>query len=230
MPGATIHEAVMEMTFLERLNRLLERTNRTVPFWLEDLLSRGPRLEEWQAANAPNRVAVTEFLARWLKFAGLSQDECLEWLLPYCSEVLAVYSKSSPSSIRHGTKANTRWVYASAFPFDFEAMVRDLPEAAFQGQPSYFPVFEKWREELGQMKIKARESYVPPVLIPYVPVKERFKEQFQKAVAFARSQKADGAQLARIVELLNEQGFLTKTGRKWTMAALSQALRPDPWA
>jgi hypothetical protein len=230
MPGANIDKPIMELTFLERLNRLVEKTNRTIPFWLEDLLLRGPRLEEWQGTNRPNRVAVTEFLARWLKFAGLSQDECLQWLMPYCCEVLAVYSKSSPSNIRHGTKANTRWVYASAFPFDFEAMVRDLPETVFQGQPAYFPVFEKWREELLQMKIKARESYVPPVIIPYVPVKERFKEQFQKGVEFARGQKTEGARLTRIVELLNEHGFLTKTGRKWTIAALSQALRPDPWA
>ena len=216
---------VMEQKYLEQLNQLLEKSNRTAPPWLQDLLLHGPRLELWSPPEKrPNRVLLTEFLARWLKFAGLSREECLDWLLPYCCEVLAQYSKSGMSNIRHGTKANTRWVYASPFPFDFETMVLDLPATESQGPLLYAPVVERWKQQLEEMKIKARESYVPPVFEPFVPVKVRFAEQFKRALEFAQQKRAEGERPEAILRLLNEQGFLTRTGRKWTLGTVNREL------
>jgi hypothetical protein len=216
----------METKFLEKLRRLTAKSGRPVPLWLEDLLLHGPRLEHWPSLqNKPNRVTLTEFLARWSKFAGLSQEECLEWLLPYCCEVLARYSKSSPSDIRHGTNSNTRYVYATPYAFDFETLAGDLP-GTMQGYPAYFPVLDKWRELLEEMKRIEAAMIRPQEVPPPRSVKEKYRQQFEEAVEFARRKSAEGTTLIRLAELLNEQGFLTRTGRKWTVITLVRALGP----
>src|SRR5579862_5528336 len=164
-----------EAKYLQMLARALEGSKHKIPFWLEDLLLLGPRFELWSlGALKPNRMFLTELLGRWSKFAGLSEDACLSWLMPFCCEVLAKTSKTGPSGIRHGTLANTRWVYKSPFPFDFDAIVRDLPEGAFQNIPPYMPVFARWWDLLDEAKEAARRSYVPPVFAPVLAVKQRF--------------------------------------------------------
>jgi hypothetical protein len=172
-------------------------------------------------------MLLTEMLARWSRSVELSEAECLEWLMPYCCEVLALTSKSGPSLIRHGTKANTRWVYKSNLPFDFEAAIRAMPQPA-QPIPAYMPLFAVWWHELGEAKQRARDAYVPPVFLPVLPVKQRHKEAFQKALAFARAREAEGETATRIVELLNAEGLPTATGRKWTLSNLVRALRQNP--
>ena len=130
----------MEQALLERLKRLAAKSNRPVPPWLEDLLLHGPRFDQWSPMeNRPNRVLLTEFVARWLKYAGVSHEEALEWLLDYCMQILIAYSKSGPSAVRHGTKANTRWVYKSDFIFDFEAMASAPVAPAFDQKPPSCP-------------------------------------------------------------------------------------------
>jgi hypothetical protein len=215
---------------LETITRLVEKTNHQVPFWLEDLLLLGPRFDEWKlGALRPNRVLLTEMLLWWAKNVGLSAEESLEWLMPYCCEVLALTSKSGPSAIRHGTKANTRWVYKSNFGFNFEEFVGQMPEAAFQNTPPYMPIFARWWELLAEAKQKARDSYVPPVFLPVLPVKKRFREQYEKSLAFARQKEAEGLALREIMELLNTQGMPTCTGRKWTEGNLHRALHRTPF-
>jgi hypothetical protein len=214
---------------LEELERLTQNTGRKPPSWLADLVLNGPRLESWPSdSGKPNRMMLTEFLARWLKFAGISQEECQEWLLAYCCQVLKPYSKSSPSAIRHGTKATTRWVYRSAFPFDFEKMACGPAEVLFPGQPAYAAILVKWHAELLEAKQLQLDNYRPPELPPPpIPVKARYKEQFEKAMALARQEREKGAKPPAIVETLNEQGFLTRTGRRWTISTLDSCLRKN---
>jgi hypothetical protein len=212
--------------YLQMLAGLLEGGTHKIPFWLEDLLLLGPRFEQWNLEGLkPNRMLLTELLARWSKFAGLSEEACLAWLMPFCCELLAKTSKTGPSGIRHGTLANTRWVYKSPFPFDFDAMVRELPEGSSQSIPPYMPLFARWWDLLNAAKDHARKSYVPPVFTPVLPVKQRFNEQFQKGLAFAREKTNEGEGLASVVALLTEQGFLTRTGRKWSESTLHRELR-----
>jgi hypothetical protein len=208
---------------IQALTSLLQGKGHPIPAWLEDLLVAGPRLELWPPVTyRPNRVIITEFLARWLKYAGLSAEECLQWLEPYCLEVLAQYSKSGPSAIRHGTKANTRWVYKSPYEFDFVAMAQE-PLPGFEGSPPYMSMFKKWEEE--QLQEKIRKPYVGPVFVPVLPVKKRFREQFERAVALAQQKQSEGMGLDEIVVLLNGEGLLSSTGRKWTRGILQKALR-----
>ncbi len=214
----------MEGDFLKKLEHVLAG-KRAIPSWLQDLLVAGPRLEKWTPPERrANRVLVTEFLARWLKDAGLSQEECLEWLDPYSLEVLAQYSRSGRSAIRHGTKANVRWVYKSDFVFDFEAIAREVAGNPLGEVAAYMPILERWNDLQWQAKEDKRRSYVPPVFQPIIPCKVRHREQFLKAMEIVKEKKREGMKPGKIVELLNEQGYLTRTGRKWTLGTLSQSL------
>lgn len=218
----------MENKHTTSLRGFLSTKGGSIPSWMEDLLLNGPRLEEWKdAPTRPNRVLVTEFLARWLKDQGLAQEECLAWLEPYCCEVLAPYSKSGRSAIRHGTKANIRWVYTSDFRFDFEAMANEASANNPDAAPVYLVMLQMWNTSQWDQKEAKRKAYVPPVFEPFVPKKQRFREQFERALAIAQQKKSEGEAMEQITEFLNEQGFLTITGRKWTMATVFRSLKQD---
>jgi hypothetical protein len=217
---------------LDKLRQLLQGTGSGVPHWLEQLVLSGPQYEQCpEDPNAPNRMRLTEFLAGWLKDAGVSHETAIEWLLEYCFEVLGPYSKSSPSGIRHGTKAMTRYVYQSGIEIDFEAIVRDLPDSTFPGQPVYLAVYNEWEKRLQQAKEdekearrKAAAAFVPPVRIP---VKHRYRDQFDRSLELAMQKKAEGLKPGKIVTYLNEQGYLTRTGRKWTLPCLTRELAKE---
>jgi hypothetical protein len=221
----------MHSDMLNRLRELVASSNVIVPSWLEDLVVHGPRYELWPTAISycPNRVALTEFLGRWLKAAGVPQDRALDWLLEYCRQVLAQFSKTGPSGIRHGTKANTRWVYKSALSFDFDAIARHELAPDWTGKPAYMHVFHRWRELLPEEKAKEleryRQNYRPPERI--LPVKVRHSERFEQGMKFAREKRAAGEDLEKIRVQLNEAGYPTRTGRKWSNSTLDRELRRD---
>lgn len=80
---------------------------------IEDLVVNGLRPERFSTdENCPNLQKVTQFLASWCRMVGLSQEQCTEWLVDYCQEVLASLSRSSLSQIRHSTKSNGKYIYA----------------------------------------------------------------------------------------------------------------------
>ena len=212
---------------LEKLKQLTGTLNVTVPVWLEDLVLNGPRYEQWiPAKGLLYRMALTEFLARWLKAAGLSQEQTLEWLLEYTFQTLAQFAKTGRSGIRHGTKGNTRWVYNSDFSFDFDAIANQPLSPDWMGKPAYMPVFAHWQELLPLEKKKAQELRIasaPPMISR--SVKERHREKYEEGLKIAREKQAADDTLEQIVQLLNETGFPTRTGRKWTQGTLYQSLR-----
>jgi hypothetical protein len=64
--------------------------------------------------------------------------------------------------------------------------------------------------------------------LPVLPVKQRHRAVFEKALAFARAKDKEGEHFTHIVELLNAEGLTTATGRKWTLSNLTRALRQNP--
>jgi hypothetical protein len=217
----------MENKFLTMLKGFVEPKGvASIPAWLEDLILAGPRLELWKPPDGRvNRMMLTEFLARWMKNAGMAEEEAVAWLLPYSCEVLAAYSQSGMSMIRHGTKANVRWVYKSNLRFDFDDIARVAAADNPHDLPAYMPVARIWYDRLWEEKDRRRREYVPPVFEPFIPVKKRHREQFEKALALARQKQAEGESCRVIADLLNEQGLLTKTGRKWTQSIVHNCLR-----
>ncbi len=54
----------------------------------------------------------------------------------------------------------------------------------------------------------------------HVSVKDRFKEQFEQAMVKAEREREGGVPFQDIVSVLNEEGFRTRTGRRWTTQLL----------
>lgn len=217
----------MHPELLEQLKQLAATQNATVPFWLEDLVLHGPRYDQWNLPSGrPNRMELTEFLARWLKAKGVSQEQAIQWLLDYCFQVLAPFSKTGPSGIRHGTKANTRWVYNSELFFDFEALASQPPETQWESKPPYMHVFARFHELLPAEKQRAFQVRLRSIPVQVtLPVKERHREKYQQGLQLAREKVGAGQSLEKIVTALNEAGYPTRTGRRWTTGTLYRSLR-----
>jgi len=55
--------------------------------------------------------------------------------------------------------------------------------------------------------------------------KELYREQLKRAIQRVAECLREGTPKKRIVEVLNEEGFKTRTGRKWTYSILNTELR-----
>jgi len=58
-----------------------------------------------------------------------------------------------------------------------------------------------------------------------LPVKAIYRDQFETALQLALDEIKKGTKKKLIVEILNEQGLKTKTGRKWTYSILRRELK-----
>jgi hypothetical protein len=85
-----------------------------------------------------------------------------------------------------------------------------------------------------QAKLRANASEVlhprpvarpPPLIEPALPVKQVYIEQFQTGLRLALDEVQKGTKIRRIIELLNERGLKTRTGRKWQYAILRNELQ-----
>jgi hypothetical protein len=66
-----------------------------------------------------------------------------------------------------------------------------------------------------------RPAVRPPVpVIVSLSVKAANQEQFQTGLRLAQNEIRKGTKMPRIVELLNERGLKTRTGREWKYAIL----------
>ena len=67
---------------------------------------------------------------------------------------------------------------------------------------------------LAAERAKPKPAVLPAAIVPQR--KQVYKEQFQIAMALALEQVQKGVRQRRIVEILNERGLKTRTGRVWT--------------
>jgi hypothetical protein len=63
-----------------------------------------------------------------------------------------------------------------------------------------------------------------------LPVKQRYREQYLKAIAVAREKLAEGASLEEVAEHLNAQKLPTATGRKWNYGTIHRSLKQEDQA
>lgn len=177
-------------------------------------------------APVPNRQDVTQYLAAWSKRVGLTEAACRDWLTDYCVTMLASISTATASRIRHSTKSNVRYIYRSGAPF---ACGRE--ENRFKATCSReCPAYAEWKPE-----ITTETSPAAPVVqndrpadagvSPYLPVKERYREQFQTALDLVRQESAKGTETRALLGLLHHHGLKTRTGREWTDVILRTEIR-----
>ncbi len=163
-------------------------------------------------------------LAAWSRHAGLSEEDSKAWLVDYCAAVLVAISRRTPAAVRHSTKSNLRYIYRSAVPFLCHG-----PNGPFRAHCSpECPVYadmEAKRQAKAIELAQPRPVFRPPApVIVSLPVKVANQEQFQTGLRFALDEARKGTKLRRIVELLNERGLKTRTGREWKYATLRNEL------
>jgi|GEM_PF-557744 len=102
-------------------------------------------------------------------------------------------------------------------------LVRLLNEREFKTRTG-----RKWTRSIlaGELKKLGLSDTQQPTAapVPVLNVKERYKAQFDEALGCIRSERAKGTTPPDLVRTLNERGFKTRTGRKWTISILAGEL------
>jgi hypothetical protein len=209
---------------LERLRTLVTGSGGGPLFpCVEDLVGNGPNLTRFQAEGAiPNRQEMTQYLAAWGRSVGLDEENCRTWLTDYAVTILSAISRSSPSAIRHSTKSNVRYIYRSEIPF---VCGRESNRCRARCEP-HCPVYEAMAGKTleGELaRLKPRPEPTPTVQL--LPVKARYRQEFEASLEMVRTALAGGETIADILQRLQEQGMKTRTGRSWTETTLRTEIR-----
>lgn len=220
---------IEETTPLCTLVRMLgERGKDSMYPCIRDLLEHGLDPSRFCTADLiPNRQDITQYLGAWSRHAGLREEESGAWLIDYCVTTIARLSRKTPAAIRHSTKGNLRYIYRSAVPFQcqgannsFRAQCGDCTLHADMGPAT----------PRGPFSPKTAALMALPLPRPG-QVKEAFQEQFKESQSLIREEVQKGTPPVRILEILQERGLKTKTGRQWQTANLRlelQSLKGGP--
>ena len=214
--------------FLGRLETMLgERAKATMYPCIRDLVEHGIDLARFSAGELPpQRQDVTQYVAAWSRHAGLSEEESRDWLIDYCIAMAASLTKRSPAAIRHSTKSNLRYIHRSAVPFLCQCENNRFRAYCNSACPVY-------GDMQANLLAQAREALNPkplvrpptPLIEPMLPVKKLYLEQFKTGLRLALDEVQKGTKMGRVLEILSERGFKTRTGRKWSYAILRNELQ-----
>ena len=206
---------------------LRERGEDAIYPCIQDLLDNGPTLARFSSGEVkPQRQDITQYMAAWSKHVGLGKEECRSWLIEYCVVMLSQISRTSPSGIRHSTKSNIKYIYRSDVPFVCERENNPFRAKCINDCPAYTAMIAKacdGRNETSKEPVSAQPADV--VEMQPLPVKAIYRDQFEIALRLVHDETKKGSKKKLIVQLLNEQGLKTKTGRRWTYSILHAELR-----
>jgi len=218
--------------YLKKLKKILTENNEKYLFpCIRDLAANGLNVERFtNEEQAPSRQDVTQYIAAWFKYTGMSSDECSKWMLEYCVDVLSSISSSSKSRIRHSTKSNIKYIYKSDLSFDCRCEKNRFKAPCEPTCPVYEEMLHKAKERettkiveynKNRVEHKAAEEIAPISL----SVKDKYKEQFEKALEVAQDYLKQWIPKTKIVYLLNHNGYKTRTGKKWSYSILTSELK-----
>ena len=219
--------------YLKTLKELLgEKRNHYLFPCIRDLVVNGLMPDRFSDEDhIPTRQDVTQHIAAWFRHIGLLQDECRQWMVDYCPGVLSAISSSSNSQIRHSTKSNIKYIYRSDVPLDCGCKDNRFRASCERSCPAYDEMALRAEErEAGRSK-QVYEATIEPkgidreIPLPKPLLKDAYKDQFDKAIALARDHLSKGVHKKEIVHLLNESGFKTRTGRRWSYSILAHELK-----
>lgn len=194
-----------------------------------DLLSNGIVAERFKAGESfPSRQDVTHFILAWLKHNGVPADRCRNWMIRYCERELSPISSSSPSRIRHSTKSLIKYIYRSEeVSFDCSCEQNKLKAACEPNCPIYGEMKYKHQVRMKQLHddINYVRPKVQPSAKPLLQVRQRYKEQFEKAMDVVREHLNQVSTLDEMKRYLNDQGYKTRTGKPWTIPTLHHEIK-----
>ena len=206
---------------------LRERGEDVIYPCIQDLLDNGLTLARFSPGEVkPQRQDITQYMAAWSKHVGFGDEECRSWLIEYCVVMLSPISRTSLSGIRHSTKSNIKYIYRSDVPFVCERENNPYRAKCSKECPAYAAIIPKAcdaRNEKARESISERPADVVETQV--LPVKAIYRDQFEIALRLVHDETKKGTKKKLIVQLLNEQGLKTKTGRRWTYSILHAELR-----
>jgi len=211
------------------INKILEGINPKYLFpCVEDIIS--GRIESTSSpaiADRFSRQDVTQYLASWFKYIGVSKEACQEWMIEYAVQVLSKISSSSHSRIKHSTKSNLKYIYKSDMSFDCGCESNIFKASCNQNCPIYKEMSDKYKERKVQ---RSRQTYdIKPIAnkdeVEQYSLKDKYKEQLEKALETAIKYVEKGISKKEIVKSLNDQDFKTRTGKKWSYPTLMKELK-----
>ena len=206
---------------------LRERGEDAIYPCIQDLLDNGLTLARFSPGEVkPQRQDITQYMAAWSKHVGLGDEECRSWLIEYCVVILSPLSKTSLSGIRHSTKSNIKYIYRYDIPFVCEHEKNPYRAKCSKECPAYATMLAKACDE--RNKTSKELTLAQPadaVETQVLPVKAIYRDQFETALRLVHDETKKGTKKKLIVQLLNEQGLKTKTGRRWTNSNLYAELR-----
>ena len=232
---------------LEKLERILENKKRDllVPC-IKDLVANGLCLSRVSENEpTPSRQDVTQFIGTWFYMLDIPVDECREWMVDYCVDVLSVHSSSSLSQIRHSTKSNIKFIYGKNVPFECNCENNRFKAHCNQKCPIYEKMalrakvkaeneqkerakIEKISEEVKRI---AKERELEKKLkekkrgLDAQEKRQKKKAFYEKIYTFAETKLRENFTKLQIVDLLNKAGYRTETGRLWTYHTLLRLLK-----
>lgn len=219
---------------IKLLRAMLTEANATRLFpCIVDLVENGLSIERFNKEDrVPSRQDITQYLAAWCKYAGLSSEEARKWMITYCADVLARISTSSKSQIRHSTKGNIKYIYSSDVTFDCMCENNKF-KASCEPKCPVFDEMSRRAEEKEKAKKDVVESYeyrpedrINNEEMPVTrSVKEEYKEQFENAMGIAQQHLSKAASRKEVVNRLNADGFKTRTGKRWSTSILGGELK-----
>ncbi len=216
---------------LKAVKKILKsRPTNSLFLCVKDLVRNGLTLSRFAGEkHKPSRQDITQFIATWFKHIGLSADECQDWMIEYCLDVLSVISSSSRSQIRHSTKSNIKYIYRADVTFDCGCENNPFKALCDRNCPVYDEMYEKYKERMEMETNKTyeiiRETPEKKVIFQPLSVKEQYRDQFEKALESIDNYIKQGIAKKEIVKLLNEHELKTRTGRKWTYPLLQVELK-----
>ena len=221
--------------YLTTLKEMLGENRNSFLFpCIIDLVSNGIDLKRFaEEEHTPTRQDVTQFMIAWFKYIGMSPLECQQWMIDYCTEVLSAISSSSKSKIRHSSKSNIKFVYSSNLTLDCGCEENKFKASCEQTCPVYEEMFErsKERERKTEQSIQSYSTMGEPtesdneIKPQRTSIKDEYKDQFEKAMEVVFDQLNKGVSKKEIVNLLNDSGFKTRMGKRWSYSILGNELR-----
>ncbi len=219
------------LMYLNRLRKILTENNEKYLFpCIRDLVANGLNLERFSDEDRiPSRQDITQYLAAWFKHTGLSSEECRKWMIGYCIGMLSAISSSSKSRIRHSTKSNIKYIYKSDVTVNCRCKQNSFKALCDPACPIYEEMTQRAKESEAVTILKPKRIADKRIADEIVPIqissKEKHRDQFKKAMEVAHNHIQQRVSKKEIVNLLNNSGFKTRTGKKWSYAILMGELK-----
>jgi len=218
-----------DTSFLARLRILVGECDGDLIYpCIQDLVDNGLTSARFSPGdNIPTRQDVTQYVAAWCRHAGLTEEDCRDWLVEYCVTMLSSISKTPISGIRHSTKSNVKYIYRADVPFLCECDDNPFRARCSINCPVYADMQARLIERRSKEPVINYVVYQPPETSPTrkPTVRETYRAQFEEALQVIRSEMEKGTGTKKILDLLIERGFKTRTGMKWTYSILGNEQR-----